>query len=148
MDLLKIIIFYTALCFCNNLHSKTKGLLYTLEDLKILKEQKNYFEFLNHALDIRPSKRDKSWEKMVQDMATGFISSTIEKKQISKDYFLFIEDLLSWPSLTSKLYVFRPVLTPAWDTDNKKNNSAEVTIVVVCNVSKPMHEIIASTPEI
>ena len=40
------------------------------------------------------------------------------------------------------------VLTPAWDTDNKKNNSAEVTIVVVCNVSKPMHEIIASTPEI
>ncbi len=101
MDLLKIIIFYAALCFCNNLHSKTKGLLYTLEDLKILKEQKNYFEFLNHALDIRPSKRDKSWEKMVQDMATGFISSTIEKKQISKDYFLFIEDLLSWPSLKS-----------------------------------------------
>ena len=99
MDLLKIIIFYTILCFCNNLHSKEKVLLYTLEDLTILKKQKNYFEFLNHALDIRPSKRNKNWEKMVQDMATGFISGAIEKKQISKDYFMFIEKLLSWPSL-------------------------------------------------
>ena len=99
MDLLKIIIFYTILCFSNNLHSKTKGLLYTLEDLTILKKQKNYFEFLNHALDIRPSKRDKNWDKMVQDMAVGFISSITAKKQISKDHFLFIEKLLSWPSL-------------------------------------------------
>ena len=99
MDLLKIIIFYTALSFCSNLHSKTKELLYTFEDLIILKKQNNYFEFLNHALDIRPSKRDKNWEKMVQDMATGFISTALEKKQISKDYFLFIEKLLTWPSL-------------------------------------------------
>ena len=101
MDFLKIIIFYLALCFSNDLYSKTKELLYTSEDLTILKGEKNYLEFLHHALDIRPSKRGKKWEKMVQDMATGFISTILEKKQISKDYFLFIEDLLTWPSLKS-----------------------------------------------
>ena len=99
MDLFKIIIFYLALCSCHNLHSKTKELLYTSEDLEILKKQNNHLEFLNHALDIRPSKRNKKWEEMVQEMATGFIASTLSKKQISKHHFQFIENLLSWPSL-------------------------------------------------
>ena len=79
--------------------AKNKTQLFSMEDLSILKTQKNFKEFLAHALDIRPSKRNKKWEEMVQNMATGHISSVLEKKQFSKDNFSFIEALLSWPTL-------------------------------------------------
>ena len=79
--------------------AKNKAQLFSMEDLSILKAQKNFKEFLAHALDIRPSKRNKKWEKMVQDMATGHVTSILEKKQFSKKNFTFIESLLSWPTL-------------------------------------------------
>ena len=43
---------------------------YTLKDLEVLVAQKNYWEFLGHARDIRPGLRDKHWKEMVQEMAT------------------------------------------------------------------------------
>ena len=79
--------------------AKNKTQLFSMEDLSILKTQKNFKEFLAHALDIRPSKRNKKWEEMVQNMATGHISSVLDKKQFSKYNFSFIESLLSWPTL-------------------------------------------------
>lgn len=53
-----------------------------------------------------------------------------------------------WFFLIFKLYVFCLVFMLVWDIDNKKNNSVEVIIVVVCNVSKLMYEIIVSNFEI
>ena len=94
--------FFIGLLFLSipiGLLSKTKTLLFSIEDLFILEKQKNYEEFLNHALDLRPSQRNKKWGSMVQNMATGYISSLIKRKQFTQKYFLFIETLLSWPTL-------------------------------------------------
>lgn len=94
--------FFIGLLFLSTpigLLSKTKTQLFSIEDLSILEKQKNYEEFLNHALDLRPSQRNKKWGGMVQNMATGYISSLIKRKQFAQKYFLFIESLLSWPTL-------------------------------------------------
>jgi hypothetical protein len=94
--------FFIGLLFLSipiGLLSKTKTQLFSIKDLSILEKQKNYEEFLNHALDLRPSQRNKRWRNMVQNMATGYISSLIKRKQFTQKYFLFIESLLSWPTL-------------------------------------------------
>lgn len=72
---------------------------------------------------------------------------------VNKIIFIVVfEKLISfvflWFFLIFKLYVFCLVFMLVWDIDNKKNNSVEVIIVVVCNVSKLMYEIIVSNFEI
>ncbi|MCO4754768.1 MAG: hypothetical protein KC478_09800, partial [Bacteriovoracaceae bacterium] len=47
--------------------------LYDIKDLEVLESNKSYREFLDHALDIRPSDRKKQWTEMVNNMAVGFL---------------------------------------------------------------------------
>ena len=71
------------------------GQLYNIEDLNVLNKDKSYREFLTHAYDIRPSKRDKKWEKMLKDMANGHVEKLLKDKTINDKEFLFIESLAS-----------------------------------------------------
>lgn len=82
--------FYLPLCWGNS---------YTIEDLQALERTKSYEEFLNHALDIRPSQRDDQWQEMVSHMATSFITEKSSKNQYTLKSFQFIEDLFNWPNL-------------------------------------------------
>ena len=74
---------------------------YDIKDLEQLSDSKNYEEFLNHARDIRPSKRDKYWRDLVQSMAIGQVDFLIEKKIYNKAQFELIEKISLWPTLNS-----------------------------------------------
>ncbi len=72
---------------------------YTVEDLQILETEKNYKEFFQHALDIRPVKRDDKWQKMVLKMAESYTKSLIKARFIEDKSFITIENLAKWPLL-------------------------------------------------
>lgn len=73
---------------------------YDIKDLEQLSDSKNYEEFLNHARDIRPSKRDRYWKDLVQNMAVGQVDFLVEKKVFTKKQFNLIEEISLWPVLT------------------------------------------------
>jgi len=75
---------------------------YSIEDLKVLAQEKNYLEFLKHAQDIRPSKRDKFWKEMVRDMALGYINSVLKTNKDGPEIFDFVEKLNTWPTLRNE----------------------------------------------
>ncbi|WP_127717536.1 hypothetical protein [Halobacteriovorax sp. HLS] len=74
---------------------------YDIKDLEQLADSKNYEEFLAHARDIRPSKRDKYWKDLVQSMAIGQVDFLIDKKIYNKSQFELIEKISLWPTLNS-----------------------------------------------
>jgi len=72
---------------------------YEIADLETLYKENNFQEFLNHALDIRPSLRDSKWKKMVLEMAVDFIKDRNSRKQFDEKTFSYIETLINWPVL-------------------------------------------------
>lgn len=77
---------------------------YSLKDLQILNGEKNYLEFLKHAKDVRPSKRDESWKKMTKKMGVDYLKKVIERKQIDLTTYNFVEFLSNWPIFTKDLF--------------------------------------------
>lgn len=72
---------------------------YDLADLRALSEEGSYQEFLNHALDVRPSERGEEWRTMVSKMAISFANKTLEQNPVPQKDFRKIEELYRWPSL-------------------------------------------------
>ncbi len=72
---------------------------YTIQDLEQLQINKNYTEFLLHAHDIRPSKRDKHWKEMLQTMAVGQLDFLLNKRIFNQKSFKLIEKAALWPEL-------------------------------------------------
>lgn len=73
------------------------NLLYSLEDLKVLSNEKNFNEFFKHANDIRPNQRNLEWNKLVSDMGIALIQSNLGKNYISTQLLETIEELTLWP---------------------------------------------------
>lgn len=85
-----------------------KAVTYNLEDLKALAQEGSYVEFLNHALDVRPSLRQQDWKTMVLQMAHLYTKALLSQKIIEKKDFDKIETIYSWPTLQSdELFVAR-----------------------------------------
>ncbi len=61
-----------------------KGLIYTIEDLKVLHAEKSYAEYIKHALDIRPVQRDEKWKSMTKEMSYGLLENLSAKKTLVK----------------------------------------------------------------
>jgi len=81
---------------------------YNLEDLRALSQEGSYREFLNHALDVRPSQRQGEWKSMVIEMAHLYTKDLLAQKIIEKKDFDKIENIYSWPALkTDELFVAR-----------------------------------------
>lgn len=72
---------------------------YEIGDLETLYKENNYQEFLNHALDIRPSLRDSKWKKMVLEIGVDFIKDKISRQQFDEKTLNYIESLTNWPTL-------------------------------------------------
>ena len=72
---------------------------YEMQDLEILEKQKNFQEFLIHALDIRPSKRNRHWSDMVGHMAEGYLVKLLDEKSFNRKDFLFVEKVSEWSPL-------------------------------------------------
>lgn len=73
--------------------------IYTKADLEVLQEGKNYLEFFNHAKDVVPTQRDKSWFEMVTTMATDLVDEYRLLKKYDNQDFELIEKLSEWPEL-------------------------------------------------
>ena len=78
--------------------------LYNIEDLMALEKSKKYREFILHAHDIRPSKRDASWDKMLKHMATGFVSQALLDSSFDDQTFDFIQNFAQWMELKEDVY--------------------------------------------
>lgn len=73
-------------------HSETAN-LYTLKDLSVLEQEKNFEEFLAHVNDIRPSERQKLWKDMYQTMAMEMIDYKLRTKDFSMSAYKQVEGL-------------------------------------------------------
>lgn len=67
--------------------------LYTLKDLQVLEQEKNFEEFLMHVNDIRPSERQKLWKDMYQSMAMELVDYKSRTKDFSMVAYRQIEDI-------------------------------------------------------
>jgi hypothetical protein len=95
-----------AICaiFTNSAFSQKA--IYQLEDLKILASQNNYREFFDHAKDLPPRKRDKAWEQMVENQATGYLQQLISSHDLPKKDLERIKSLSLWPIfITNEFFI-------------------------------------------
>jgi hypothetical protein len=67
--------------------------LYTLKDLQVLEQEKNFEEFLSHVNDIRPSERQKLWKDMYQSMSMEMIDYKLRTKDFSMKAYKSVEAL-------------------------------------------------------
>lgn len=81
--------------------ANAQGGPYTMADLEALEAQGNYREFLDHALDIRPSERGEAWQEMVSTMAIGLIDFHLSRSRLSREMWLYLDQLSLWPNLRS-----------------------------------------------
>jgi hypothetical protein len=72
---------------------------YNLKDLEILEKEKNYNEFFEHAYELRPSERTKSWKKLYVKMALTMLDEKIRLKEYNLNSFKEIEKISQNPNL-------------------------------------------------
>ncbi len=70
--------------------------IYTMEDLSILESENNFKEFFAHALDIKPSKRDKTWSSLVESMGIHYLDQLTKNRFIDKDQKLLLLKISNW----------------------------------------------------
>ena len=69
---------------------------YTMSDLEVLQERKNFEEFFAHAKDIRPGERNKPWIAMVQNMSEEYLRHTLKRPFVSHKDLTKIDSLADW----------------------------------------------------
>lgn len=79
----------------------TSELVYTLADLQKLYKDKSYKEGLAHMKDIAPTNRDKQWTDLLQNLATGYLSSLKNGKTNYKAMVFMDQILDDHPSLSN-----------------------------------------------
>ena len=67
--------------------------LYSLKDLSVLEQEKNFEEFLAHVNDVRPSERGKIWKDMYQAMAMEMVDYKLKTRDFSMKSFKQIEGI-------------------------------------------------------
>ena len=67
--------------------------LYSLKDLQVLDQEKNFEEFLMHVNDIRPSERQKLWKDMYQSMAIELVDYKTRTKDFSMEAYKKVEEI-------------------------------------------------------
>jgi len=72
---------------------------YNMKDLEILSEEKNFIEFFDHAMDIRPLERNTHWQEMVYKASENYLNEIIETQQYGKETIKYVEKLAFWPTL-------------------------------------------------
>ena len=69
---------------------------YTMGDLEVLQERKNFEEFFAHAKDIRPGERKKTWIAMVQNMSEEYLRHILKRPFVSHQDLAQIDNLADW----------------------------------------------------
>ena len=76
---------------------------YTLEDLQVLEKEGDLVELLHHAKDVRPSKRDHVWKKMVLDAAIKQTTSWHDQKVFERKDFKLLQKIGLWNNLSTSV---------------------------------------------
>ena len=121
-------LFLSTLTLCSILFAAPRQ-LYSLQDLEVLESNNNFREFFAHALDIRPSKRNKAWKNMCINMAESFMADMQEQGITKEDRQLFLK-VLKYPALTGDEFFIekRDYFLALMAKDYAKNHSAEKSI--------------------
>jgi hypothetical protein len=53
--------------------AETPSPLYTIDDLKVLANNSEWYEYLQHVKDIRPSERNKEWQELTTKVALSLV---------------------------------------------------------------------------
>lgn len=77
------------------------GQSYNLKDLTILANESNFKEYIDHALDIRPSERSPQWAKMTRKMSYLYIENKRKHRQYDEESYRRVESLYEIPVLRS-----------------------------------------------
>ncbi len=96
---LKKIFSITLIIFSLRIYSAEQ--LYTFSDLKILAAENSFKEYINHALDVRPSLRTNEWSTMTKNMAKLYVEDLTTHKQFSEESYKKVESLNEIPVLRS-----------------------------------------------
>lgn len=67
--------------------ARTPAVLYSVEDLNILYQNRQFNEYLAHAKDIRPTERNANWKKQVLEMAHLYLDEALKLKNYSKQNY-------------------------------------------------------------
>jgi hypothetical protein len=81
--------------------------IYDINDLKVLKDDNSYQEFFDHAKDIKPGKRDKTWNELVTTLAMAMLQDKIDSNKISDKDYTSIINVSSWSSLDTNEFFRR-----------------------------------------
>lgn len=87
----------TLLALCFFMSTVSVAAPYSWEDLRVLSSEKNFTEYLDHARDIEPSKRDAAWKNMTEQIGLSYIESLVAKNEINKASEKRVEEISSWP---------------------------------------------------
>ncbi len=79
--------------------ARTSSAPYNLADLSVLAAEGSHQEFLDHALDIRPSLRGQEWKSLVTKMALKHANQALLQSPLPKLTFQKTESLYRWPVL-------------------------------------------------
>ncbi|MBF0207252.1 MAG: hypothetical protein HQK53_10225 [Oligoflexia bacterium] len=80
---------------------------YTLSDLEILGEEKNYLEFFQHAQDLRPVERGQRWKELVEQMALSYTYEQLKRSAVDDQTIALMDKLIDWPVLNNNLFFKR-----------------------------------------
>lgn len=89
-----LIFFISLFIATTNLYSVED---YTLSDLESLRKTNSFNEYLEHALDIRPAQRNKSWEQMTYSMGELLLDHINKKSLVEKSSFERVMSISAWP---------------------------------------------------
>jgi hypothetical protein len=102
---IKVAIVFTLLIARFSVAAIGSSSRYKIVDLQILEEEGNYFEYLQHALDVRPSKRNDLWRKMTSHMGESYLKALLQLKIIEPDQMSFVDEIYQWPILNQNEFV-------------------------------------------
>jgi len=136
--------------------------LYTLNDLEALESNNNFREFFAHALDIRPSKRNKTWTQMCMSMAESFMRE-LRKKSINDEDRKLLLKVFDYPGLKNDEFFIerRDQFLAHIIEDYSKNHSHKETVqlakdiynnfqgkaILGIHISKKLYPIVKSQEE-
>jgi hypothetical protein len=75
--------------------------LYTLDDLKVLANNSEWYEYLQHVKDIRPSERNKEWQDLTTKVALSLVKDIKNFGPYTKKELDFLNNLKSFDFLAN-----------------------------------------------
>lgn len=74
---------------------------YKWADLQVLSSEDNFQEYLDHALDVEPSKRNAAWTTVTERMGLNYLKSLLQKNKLPEGTDQRIEKISQWPIFRS-----------------------------------------------